>query len=57
MAQRSAQLEIDLDQTAASLCEEMSHAADRKACMSQLQERYMFEQEHRQLAEAAASGE
>lgn len=56
MVQRSAQLEIDLDQTAAMLCDEMAQGAQNNAAMVKLQELYALEQKHCTLALTALSG-
>lgn len=56
MVQRSAQLEADLDQTAAMLCDEMTQGAKNNAAMVKLQELYALEQKHCTLALTALSG-
>ena len=48
-------MEIDLDQTAVLLCEEMQAIADRDVKICQLQARCAWEQEHCKLAMAALS--
>jgi len=55
IVQRSFQMEIDLDQTAVLLCQEMQEGADRNVTICQLQARLAWEQEHRILAMAAMS--
>ncbi len=53
--QNSAQVEIDLDQTAALLCQEMQEAAERDITVFQLRTYLAWEREHRDLAMAAVS--
>lgn len=53
MVQKSAQMEIDLDQTAALLCQQMQEAADRDAAMCQLQAQLAWERDQRIMAMAA----
>ncbi len=48
-------MEIDLDQTALLLCQEMQAGADRDKTICQLQAHLAWEQEHRILAMAAMS--
>lgn len=55
IVQRSSQMEIDLDQTAMLLCQEMQAEADRSMIVCQLQSCLAWEQEHRILAMAAMS--
>ncbi len=55
MVQRSFQVEIDLDQTALLLCQEMQAGADRDVTICQLQAHLAWEREHRILAMAATS--
>ena len=56
MVQRSAQMELDLDHTAAMLCDEMTQGAESNAAMIRLRELYVREQSHCRLAMAALSG-
>ena len=53
MVQKSAQMEIDLDQTAALLCQEMQDTADRDAAMCQLKAQLAWERDQRIMAMAA----
>ena len=55
MVQRAAQLEIDLDQTAAMLCDELDHSAERDATIAKLEAHKYFEQEHNRMAMATVS--
>lgn len=48
-------MEIDLDQTALLLCQEMQTGADRDKTICQLQAHLAWEREHRILAMAAMS--
>lgn len=56
MVQRSAQLEVDLDQIAAMLCDEMTQGAENNVAMVKLQELYALEHKHCTLALTALSG-
>ncbi|KAL0029031.1 hypothetical protein WJX77_000568 [Trebouxia sp. C0004] len=53
IVQRSFQMEIDLDQTAVLLCQEMQAGAHRDVSICQLEACFAWEQEHRILAMAA----
>lgn len=53
MVQRAAQVEIDLDQTAAMLCDEMQQTAKRNAVLQQLTAHLVWERENGRLATAA----
>ena len=53
MVQRAAQVEIDLDQTAAMLCDEMQQSAKRNAVLQQLTAHLAWERENGRLATAA----
>lgn len=55
MVQRSLQMESDLDETAALLCQEMRDTADRDATIRQLQAQIATERKHHLLAMAAVS--
>lgn len=55
MLQRAAQTEIDLDHTAAMLCDEMTQGAANNAAMLTLHELYELEQNHCKMAMAAVS--
>lgn len=56
MVQRAAQLEVDFDQTAAMLCDEMIQRADCQAAVKRFQELYALEQKHCTMTRAALSG-
>lgn len=56
MVQRSAQLEVDFDQTAAMLCDEMIQRAECQAALNRFQELYALEQKHCVMTMAALSG-
>ena len=55
MVQRSLQMESDLDETAALLCQEMQDTADRDVTIRQLQAQIATERKHHLLAMAAVS--
>lgn len=55
MVQRAAQLEFDLDQTAAMLCNEMAQGLESQNAIARLQELSAYEQGQRQAAMAVAS--
>lgn len=55
MIQRAAQVEVDLDHTAAMLCDEMTQGAANSAAMLKVQGLYALEQKHFRMAMAALS--
>ena len=55
MVQRAAQLEIDLDQTAAMLCHELEDAAERNTAMQQLNGHLAWERENSCMAMTGVS--
>ena len=55
LVQRAAQLEFDLDQTAAMLCNEMAQGLESQNAIARLQELSAYEQGQRQAAMAVAS--
>lgn len=56
MVQRAAQLEVDFDQTAAMLCEEMTQRAECQTAVNKFQELYALEQKRCMMTMAALSG-
>lgn len=56
MVQRAAQLEIDFDQTAAMLCDEMAQRSERQTAVNKFQELYALEQKRCMMTMAALSG-
>ena len=56
MVQRAAQLETDLDDTAAMLCDETTQGAVNNDAILKLQELCALEQKHCEMAMAAMSG-
>lgn len=55
MVQRSAGLEVDLDQVAALLCQELQDVADRDALMSKVQASCLYERDLCNIAMVAMS--